>query len=185
MSEGHRNQVVAYLGLGSNLGDRERNIRRALGLLSQKLRLVKVSSLYETEPWGYKEQPRFINCAAAFATDLGLDALLGFLQQVEQALGRKPTFQWGPRVIDIDILLFGDRVVHTEHLEVPHPMLPERAFALVPLAEIAADIRHPVLGLTVREMADRVSGKEGVQRLAPPPEITGAGPGRPGPTAGQ
>lgn len=73
-------------------------------------------------------------------------------------------------MIDIDILLFGDQVVRTEHLEVPHPMLPERAFALVPLAEIAADIRHPVLGLTVQEMADGVPGKEGVRRLAPPPK---------------
>ncbi len=169
MSKGHANQVVAYLGLGSNLGDREGNIRRALELLSQRLRLLKVSSLYETEPWGYKEQPRFINCAAAFATNLELDALLGLLKEVEQALGRRRTFRWGPRVIDIDILLFGDQVVRTEHLEVPHPMLPERAFALVPLAEIAADIRHPVLGLTVQEMADGVPGKEGVRRLAPPP----------------
>lgn len=185
MSEGRRNQVVAYLGLGSNLGDREGNLRRALELLSRKLRLLNVSSLYETEPWGYKEQPKFINCAAAFATDLELDALLGFLKEVEQALGRKPTFRWGPRVIDIDILLFGDRVARTEYLEVPHPMLPERAFALVPLAEIAADIRHPVLGLTVQEMADRVSGKEGVRRLAPLPEVTWSGRGRPGPTAGQ
>ena len=160
--------VKVCLGLGSNLGDRQTNLENALRLLAQSTRLLAVSAIYETAPWGGHQQPDFLNCACVTATTLSPPALLRLTQEVERTLGRKPTFRYGPRLIDVDILLYGQRTYHTPTLEIPHPRLPVRAFALAPLAEVAPDVLHPVLKETVASLAARVEGKESLKLWAPP-----------------
>ena len=137
--------ITAYLGLGSNVGDRQGHLGQALKLLEQRraLRLVRVSSVYETEPWGDTEQPAFLNAVAEVETGLEARGLLAAIQSVEAEMGRKRTRKWGPRVIDVDILLFGEQRVTEPDLRVPHPLLMERQFVLVPLAEIAPDLKLP------------------------------------------
>ena len=148
------------MGLGSNLGDREANLRVALELLAGCMALEKVSSLYDTEPWGYKDQPRFLNCVCQGRTVLHPQDLLAAIKDVEKALGREPTFPNGPRLIDVDILLYGQQLVQDPGLEIPHPRMAERTFVLVPLAEIAPDCLHPVLKLTAAELLGRVDGSQ-------------------------
>lgn len=158
--------ITVYLGLGSNLGDRSGNLRRAMELLGRVLAMGRVSSLYETEPWGYPEQPPFLNAALCATTQLSPLALLGLAQEVERRLGRTPTFRYGPRTVDIDILFYGDSVLESPRLTVPHPLLAQRAFVLVPLAEIAPTLRHPKLGKTIEALLERVEGKEGIKKCA-------------------
>lgn len=153
-----------YLSLGSNLGDREGNIRQALGLLGEWVRIERVSSLYETEPMYLKEQPWFLNLVCTGETELSPQALLDFIGQVEKRLGRVRGEHYGPRTIDIDILLYDALVLDTPSLQLPHPRLAERAFVLVPLEEIAPHLVHPVLGLTAGEMLGRL-GPTGEVRL--------------------
>ena len=152
-----------YLGLGSNLGEREQNLATALARLQERLRLVAVSALYETAPWGITEQPPFLNAAVAAETDLSPSDLLAFVKGVEREMGRQPSGLWGPRLIDIDILLYGDLVLQTPGLAIPHPNLAERPFVLVPLAEIAPDVVHPVYQETIQALLARVGG-EGVPK---------------------
>ena len=165
--------VTAYLGLGSNLGRREANLTAALTELAAAgpVRIVKCSAIYETEPWGYTEQPAFLNCAAAVETTLPPARLLELAKEIETRLGRRPGLRYGPRPVDIDILLYGDRIIQwaTPDLQIPHPRLPERAFALIPLAEIAGSTTHPALNLTIDQLAEVVGGKEGVKLWGPPP----------------
>ena len=156
--------VEAYLGLGSNLGDREQNLARAIDLLAQRVKIEKSSSLYVTEPVDYGDQPLFLNAVCCVRTSLTPDELLGLAKRIEAALGRKPSFRNGPRPIDIDILFYGDSVVDLPHLTIPHPRLPERAFALVPLAEIAPNLVHPLSGQTVKEMVAQLKDVNGVRK---------------------
>ncbi len=161
--------VTAYIGLGANMGDREANINRALVDLvrSGAGRLTRVSSLYETEPVGIREQPDFLNAVAEIETELAPLELLAALRGIECSIGREKTVKWGgPRTIDLDILLYGDISLTEDNLEIPHPEMHKRAFVLTPLAEIAPEARHPITGLTARRMSERVGG-EGVQRASP------------------
>ncbi len=161
-----RTPVTVYLGLGSNQGDREQNLARALDLLAQRLRIEETSSLYDTDPVDYPDQPPFLNAVCRAQTTLGPEELLGLAKRIERSLGRRPGPRYGPRPMDIDILFYGDRVINLPRLVVPHPRLPDRAFVLVPLAEIASGLVHPVSGLRIQEMAERVKDGQGVRRLA-------------------
>lgn len=146
-------QTTAYLSLGSNIGDPEGNLRTAIAKLRELVEVLAVSSFYETEPVELTEQPWFLNCAVAAGTELTPEQFLAKIQQIEQAMGRRRRIQpKGPRNIDLDILLFGDSVIRTPELEVPHPAMHQRRFVLEPLAEIAPDGRHPIFNKTVREL---------------------------------
>ena len=142
----------AYVGLGSNLGDREETLQRALELLGEQVRVLAVSSFRETEPWGYADQPPFLNGAAEVETDLGPRGLLDVLLDVERALGRLRTEErYGPRTVDLDLLLYADEILDEPGLTVPHPRLHERRFALEPLVELAPDLVVPGRG-AVRDL---------------------------------
>ncbi len=156
--------VMVYLGLGSNLGDRQVNLDRALEFLSQRLRMGKVSSIYDTEPLGESNQPRFLNMVCQAFTRLEPEALLALAKGIERKLGRVGK-SGKPRTIDIDILLYGDEVVETPELTIPHLKMTERAFVLIPLDEIASDIVHPVEGKTIQELLQNATEKQGVLKL--------------------
>lgn len=143
---------IVYLALGSNLGDRLANLKQAITSLSPQMELKAKSRVYETPPWGYTDQPMFLNQVVKVNTYLEAESLLKHLRRLEVALGRVPSFQNGPRLIDIDILFYDDLVLNTSSLAIPHPRLNERAFVLMPLNDIAPAFAHPTLGKTVSEM---------------------------------
>ena len=159
-----RELVAVYLSLGSNLGDREKNIAKALELLTPKVLVDRTSFLYETEPVGYSEQPRFLNAVCRGETELTPWELLDLVKEIEEALGRVPSFPNAPRPIDIDIVFYADQVINSPRLTIPHPRLEERAFVLIPLAEIAPDLVHPVSRRKVRELVKEVRGLQGVRK---------------------
>ena len=154
--------VVVYLGLGSNMGNRQDRLDRALELLSQRLPVDQVSPIYDTEPLGNTNQPRFLNMVCQVHTRLVPTELLSLVKGIELKLGRAPGTFNAPRPVDIDILFFGDQVIDTPDLVIPHPRLTERAFVLVPLAEIAPGLVHPVNGKTVRELLQAVTETQSV-----------------------
>jgi 2-amino-4-hydroxy-6-hydroxymethyldihydropteridine diphosphokinase len=156
---------TVYLGLGSNLGDREANLREAVARLEAgEVRVLRRSSLYETEPRDLREQPSFLNAVVEAQTDLFPLQLLARVHDVERAMGRRRVTPKGPRNIDIDILFYGRSVIQAGELETPHPRIGERRFVLEPLAEIAPDFRHPVTGKTANEMLIGLE-PQGVRRL--------------------
>jgi 2-amino-4-hydroxy-6-hydroxymethyldihydropteridine diphosphokinase len=144
---------TAYIGIGSNIGNRENNCRKAIKLIGKNgIAVRKQSGMYETEPWGVKDQPKFINMAIEVETDKAPEELLRVLKEIEKEIGRTETAKWGPRVIDLDILFYDDLILKRLGLEIPHPLLHEREFILKPLCEIAPDKRHPGTRKTVKEM---------------------------------
>jgi 2-amino-4-hydroxy-6-hydroxymethyldihydropteridine diphosphokinase len=155
--------ATVYLGLGANLGNRARNIYRALRLLGPYVRLGRISSLYETAPVGLTDQPWFLNLVCAGETDLSPEALLKLAKTIEGDMGRKQGVRFGPRPIDIDILLYDDLVLSTPRLVIPHPRLHERAFVLIPLSEVAPGLIHPVLNRSVEQLRDDTVRPEKVQ----------------------
>ena len=156
-----------FLGLGSNLGDRVETIRKAMEMISKipGVSASSSSSLYETEPVGISDQPMFVNAVLEIETDLSPEELFSKLKDIESELGRTETIRWGPRIIDIDILLFGDRVIEERDLTIPHPEMTKRGFVLVPLCEIAPEIKHPKLKKTIREIADGLGDISGVEKI--------------------
>ena len=186
-------RVTAYLGIGSNLGCREENLAAAIQRLNDgtvtseihspvtsarvanTIEVLRSSSVYQTSPWGLKDQPYFLNCVIEVGTKLPPAGLLERAKAVEETLGRQPALRYGPRLIDVDILLYGSVVVEQRDLEIPHPRLHLRAFALIPLAELAPELIHPVLNLTVGQLAQKVGGQDGVILWGPPPMVVTGG----------
>ena len=159
--------TTGYLGFGTNLGDRKKNLDRAIISLDSRpdLTILRTSGIYETEPWGMTDQPNFLNMVAEIATSLSLGELLERVKKLEQDMGREDGPRFGPRLIDVDILMLEDQVVNQPDLQIPHASLHLRAFVLVPLPELAPDLVHPVLGETIAQLASRVNGLDGVKPL--------------------
>ncbi|MEI7475015.1 MAG: 2-amino-4-hydroxy-6-hydroxymethyldihydropteridine diphosphokinase [bacterium] len=158
---------IAYIGLGSNIGDRLGYIQQSCKMLNdiEGIQVVECSSFYETEPFGYKEQEWFVNAIVIVKTELSAENLLDVCADIEKRLGRdrqKQKIQWGPRTVDLDILFFDDKIISTSFLQVPHPRVHLRAYALVPLLEIAANYVHPVLKKTIEKLHDDLENPEEV-----------------------
>lgn len=146
--------VEAFIGIGSNLGDRKENVRKAIHMLQESARVLAVSSMYESEPLYYENQGWFINCVAKIETGLSPRGLLRRLKGIERSLGRKKGVRYGPRVIDLDILFYGDRILAEDDLAIPHPRIQERRFVLAPLAEIEPNLLHPALRRTASQLLE-------------------------------
>jgi 2-amino-4-hydroxy-6-hydroxymethyldihydropteridine diphosphokinase len=153
--------ITVYLSLGSNMGDRGANLDKALNLLSQRMQMGKLSSVYDTEPVGNTNQPRFLNMACQAFTRLSPEGLLSLIKGIESKMGRHSK-SGEPRTMDIDILLYGEEVVEAPELVIPHPKMMKRAFVLVPLAEIAPGLVHPVSGKTIKELRQDIKEVQGV-----------------------
>jgi len=159
---------IAYIGIGSNLGDKLSQCEKAVSeiLRIDRRKLLAKSSLFKTQPVGYTSQDWFVNAVLKIETDLEAPELLRTLKMIESDLGRTETFRWGPRTIDLDILFFDDIEIHTEELRIPHPRIQERQFVLVPLAEIDQNLVHPVLKKTIRALLnDSQKEDQGVEKL--------------------
>jgi 2-amino-4-hydroxy-6-hydroxymethyldihydropteridine diphosphokinase len=158
--------TMVYLSLGSNVGDRKARLLDALGRLSVLAPVAAVSSFYETEPVEVTDQPWFLNAVVAIETEQSPEQLMASVLQIEEAMGRQRVQKKGPRSIDIDILHFGDQIVNSSDVTIPHPAMHERRFVLEPLAEIAPDLRHPVLNKTTRELLDMLPPGQAVRRIS-------------------
>ncbi len=149
-----------YLGLGSNKGERLIYLKRAIGELHKVGKLITISPVYETEAWGQMVQPRFLNAVIRMVTELAPLLLLREIKAIEQRVGRQPSPRWGPREIDIDILFYDELILDTPELKIPHPYLHVRPFVLIPLADIAPNLVHPVLKKTVYELVKELSDED-------------------------
>ncbi len=156
---------LAYLSLGSNLGNREGQLREAIQRLGAIGEVRSVSSIYATEPVEFTDQPEFLNCAVVVETTSSADKLMQQLLEIERAMGRKRIRKKGPRTIDLDILLLDDLVVNTPEVTIPHPAMQSRRFVLEPLAEIAPEVRHPVLKKTIRQLLEGLPAEQIVRKL--------------------
>ncbi|MGA2316681.1 MAG: 2-amino-4-hydroxy-6-hydroxymethyldihydropteridine diphosphokinase [Thermodesulfobacteriota bacterium] len=158
---------IAYIGIGSNLGDKLHHCEKAISeiLKIDRHKLLAKSSLFKTQPIGYTSQNWFVNGVIKIETDLEAPELLRTLKTIESQLGRTETFRWGPRTIDLDILFLDDIEIHTEELQIPHPLIQDRQFVLIPLAEIDRNFIHPVLKKTVQELLNNFKEDQGVERL--------------------
>jgi 2-amino-4-hydroxy-6-hydroxymethyldihydropteridine diphosphokinase len=156
---------VVYLSLGSNVGDRDRNLRAAIRALGVVGRVKAVSSFYETEPVDFVDQAWFLNCAVALESVVSPERMMAELLRLEQKMGRERIQKKGPRTIDIDILMFGERIVDSPDLKIPHPAMQSRRFVLAPLAEIAPEAKHPVMKRTVRELLAELPERQVVRKL--------------------
>ncbi len=152
-----------FLGIGSNLGNREANLAQARTSIESFAQIEAVSPVYETDAWGYEEQPAFLNQVVHIKISLSPQALLKRIKRIEKDLGRKKSFRWGPRLIDIDILFFSNHVIESASLTIPHKELHKRTFVLVPLADIAPDFVHPVFNQTVSALRDTLADLEGIK----------------------
>ena len=163
----------AYIGFGSNIDDRLNYITQALQLLltADNVSLIKVSSLYETEPVGYEEQGWFLNGVVAIETGLSVHELLPLLKKVERDVGRQHRARWRPREVDLDLLIYDQCSINTPNLTVPHPEMHQRSFVLVPFAEIAPTMLHPILGQNIRTLLSNLNDEKTVKLIAPPPKI--------------
>ncbi|MBE3038513.1 MAG: 2-amino-4-hydroxy-6-hydroxymethyldihydropteridine diphosphokinase [Chloroflexi bacterium] len=157
---------IIYLALGTNLGDRFANLQAAIAALPPAVRVLAQSPVYETPPWGLTDQPAFLNMVLKGQTALAPVELLKHLKLLETELGRLPTVRWGPRRIDMDILFYDKLILDTPELTIPHPRLHERAFVLVPLADLEPDLVHPVLGATIKQLRSALD-TTGVKRYEP------------------
>jgi 2-amino-4-hydroxy-6-hydroxymethyldihydropteridine diphosphokinase len=157
---------IVYLALGSNLGDRLANLKGAIAALPPQMEVEAKSSVYETPPWGYEDQPKFLNQVIKGKTYLDAEPLLKHFKRLEVILGRQASFANGPRLIDMDILFYDDLVLNSPVLVIPHPRLHERGFVLLPLMDIAPDLVHPVNHKTVRDMVAECDVR-GIEKLAP------------------
>jgi len=156
---------MVYLSLGSNVGDRDRNLREAIRALEAVGSVAAVSGFYETEPVDFADQAWFLNCAVAMESFLSPEHMMAELLRLERKMGRERMHGKGPRTIDIDILMFGDRIVDLPDLKIPHPAMQRRRFVLAPLADIAAEARHPVSNRTVRELLAELPEGQRVRKL--------------------
>lgn len=145
-----------FLGLGTNVGDKKKNLEKAIDLLSEKVTNIKSSKFYETEPWGYKDQDKFLNAAIMGETSLSPLEFLKFVKDVEERVGRIERFKWGPREIDIDILFYDDLIYKDSDLQIPHPRLHERDFVLKPLMDLDPNFIHPTFKKTIRHIRSMV-----------------------------
>lgn len=158
---------TVFLSLGSNIGDREKNLRTAITALAEaNVRVTRVSSFYETEPVDLREQPWFLNCAAQAETELPPLELLRALREIESHMGSRKLVPKGPRLIDLDILLYGEETIDTPELQVPHPRMLLRKFVLMPLAEIAPNLKHPSWGEIVSQLLDGLGDSSAVRKLS-------------------
>jgi 2-amino-4-hydroxy-6-hydroxymethyldihydropteridine diphosphokinase len=158
---------IAYIGIGSNLGDKLHQCEKAISeiLKIDRHKLLAKSSLFKTQPIGYTSQDWFVNGAIKIGTDLDALELFRTLKAIESQLGRTETFRWGPRTIDLDILFFDDVEIHTEELQIPHPQIQNRQFVLIPLAEIDRNFIHPVLKKPIQELLNNFKEDQGVEKL--------------------
>ena len=155
--------AIIYIGIGSNLGDKEGNCKTAIERLSKNgIAVKKISSPYRTKPWGVEDQPDFVNMAVKAETNVNPSELLTILKTIEKEMGRQDGVRWGPRLIDLDLLFYDDLVISCDELAIPHPLLHEREFVLLPMTEIAAEFVHPVLKATIKQLAGNL-GKVNLQ----------------------
>lgn len=157
----------AYIGIGSNIGDKTANCKKAIELLKEnpQIKVTKISDFYETEPVGYKEQEWFVNCAVEIETDLNPQELILLCQTIESKLGRKRKIKYGPRIIDLDILLYNNDIIDTTELKIPHPEMHKRSFVLKPLSDIAPDAVHPVLKKTIEKLLNNLTEESAINKI--------------------